>query len=1113
MTENDREQIAQGLDEIEQGARQNQCDVMIISQAELSPAEVSELFSLPRVSAAASAVGLKCGPSYDIRSGVDLLCKKERDRVRAEVAVRKPKLLVVCPPCGPFSLFQGLRKDWESKEWLKKLYQAKILLRFAVDMICDQIKRGDVFVFEQPHGAKSWQDVGIQRVMRMSGIHRVTMDQCMYGLRDRKNGNPHQQRTGIMTNSKHVAEELCKTCDGHHGHQHVMGQVKLDGKWMSRSQLAQEYHKGTVRALLRGFLRDMHEREQCHAVHCVLTVEALEQPDDKKVAMLLRRCHENLGHPSVPRFIGMLKAARATERCLQIAKSLKCATCEQFQGQKSHHVSKTTPIQHFNDIVAVDTFEVDLPQRKLKILNIIDLATHFQVCVPLWHGIEIRKTRKAYRRFWKRWAGPPRKLISDGGGEFGEEWTDALTRDGTIHDTTAAYSPWQNGVCERAGSTWKAAFQKAILELDPKGKHEVEEVCDHVTCARNALTRKEGYSPCQHVLGQDVRIPGTILEVERQEQFESALEQGEHQYERAHRMRLAARRAFLEADSDMRIRRAIGHRTRPQRGPFHPGNEVYIWRKSRGENRHHWHGPGRVIGAQSDKVWVAYGAKVYRCCPEQVRHQSREVQELASWIPENLRRHRSTLRERGAGNVVELDRQALPPINEQEEQAQENQVGERPSSDVEMEGNPRSPQEINEGNDHEERSAVSGGDSTRDDSHQDENMSNGVDELETHEGMEGVEGHDHESMGEVSDVVHVGRLQHESMDEHVVHGHGRDLLVDAHHDGAVSSESQYGPVRTTKLTHALRKSLDTLDFGRPPKSSMPCKHDLDMKDDALVCDLLRDELTRQKVLGDHDTFVCEDVFIAAMKKTGRKEVDPKRLSEERLHELDQAKAREWQKMLTSGAVKVHVGREAEQMLKESGKKMLETRFVYTTADGKESGALKARWCVKGFLDPDILDLDTASPTLSAEGFSIAAQVITSMRWKLRIADIEAAFLRGDDMSRKTGKVLVKVPKDGIPNMPHGAVIELVKPVYGLADAPKLWWQSLTRVLRDALSVSVRGEEVCDAQLVREVDPEESSWVLDNEGGRRLMIITLQKVRPNSALKSARQWPCLWKADA
>jgi hypothetical protein len=36
-----------------------------------------------------------------------------------------------------------------------------------------------------------------------------------------------------------------------------------------------------------------------------------------------------------------------------------------------------------------------------------------------------------------------------------------------------------------------------------------------------------------------------------------------------------------------------------------------------------------------------------------------------------------------------------------------------------------------------------------------------------------------------------------------------------------------------------------------------------------------------------------------------------------------------------------------------------------------------------------------------------------------------------------------------------------------------------KVLRDTLSVSIRGEEICDAQLVREVDPEEPrgrDWV-------------------------------------
>ena len=44
--------------------------------------------------------------------------------------------------------------------------------------------------------------------------------------------------------------------------------------------------------------------------------------------------------------------------------------------------------------------------------------------------------------------------------------------------------------------------------------------------------------------------------------------------------------------------------------------------------------------------------------------------------------------------------------------------------------------------------------------------------------------------------------------------------------------------------------------------------------------------------------------------------------------------------------------------------------------------------------------------------------------------------------------MVRIPKDGIPGLSPDDVIELRKPVYGLVDAPKLWWDSLTRTLTD-----------------------------------------------------------------
>ena len=51
-------------------------------------------------------------------------------------------------------------------------------------------------------------------------------------------------------------------------------------------------------------------------------------------------------------------------------------------------------------------------------------------------------------------------------------------------------------------------------------------------------------------------------------------------------------------------------------------------------------------------------------------------------------------------------------------------------------------------------------------------------------------------------------------------------------------------------------------------------------------------------------------------------------------------------------------------------------FVVTYPDDEEQmkqGVLKARWCVRGYLDPDLMDLQMAYPMLSQEGFAATSQ--------------------------------------------------------------------------------------------------------------------------------------------
>ena len=59
-------------------------------------------------------------------------------------------------------------------------------------------------------------------------------------------------------------------------------------------------------------------------------------------------------------------------------------------------------------------------------------------------------------------------------------------------------------------------------------------------------------------------------------------------------------------------------------------------------------------------------------------------------------------------------------------------------------------------------------------------------------------------------------------------------------------------------------------------------------------------------------------------------------------------------------------------------RFLESRFVKKRKhDPSKPGGtkLKCRWCIKGFKDPDLLDLDRQSPTLSMDGLSVSNSLV------------------------------------------------------------------------------------------------------------------------------------------
>ena len=191
-------------------------------------------------------------------------------------------------------------------------------------------------------------------------------------------------------------------------------------------------------------------------------------------------------------------------------------------------------------------------------------------------------------------------------------------------------------------------------------------------------------------------------------------------------------------------------------------------------------------------------------------------------------------------------------------------------------------------------------------------------------------------------------------------------------------------------------------------------------------------------------------FDVLLSQRGRSEVSIRDMNEDKLRQKDAAMEKEWAKLLRTKSIKVHSGDAAQNIRQTVDKQqILESRFVDTRREVPETpGAqeIKSRWCIKGFRDPAILELQCQSPTLSADALSIVLQIVASKKWRLNVADIEGAFLQGRDMNRPQGKVYATFPKEGVPGVAPGSLVEICKYVYGLADAPRQWWLCLSAEL-------------------------------------------------------------------
>ena len=341
------------------------------------------------------------------------------------------------------------------------------------------------------------------------------------------------------------------------------------------------------------------------------------------VNVTARKLHLVFGHPTSKRLIETIQHAYKDRKeikdlCQAVEKFTNtCETCLSMAKHKPKPKVCLPLARVFNDVLAFDlTFWNDsMVKKTIIILHCIDLATRLSAaCV-----VQSKEPRIIINSLVKSWLnvfGAPKKVYTDNGGEFAnKKLVELIENMGIEFKATAAESSFSNGINERHHAIIKNILDKI------RGDHNetpVDIILSYAVFAKNCLVDNLGFSPHQRVFGRSPHIP-TIMS-ENVCSTNTKLESDEM---RNHLTLLhKTRQAYMSAESDDRIKRALKSRIYTSDAPFYYGEQVFYWRESQDKAIQGWKGPGTVVGSEGKVVVIRHGSFVQRMHETKVRRSA-----------------------------------------------------------------------------------------------------------------------------------------------------------------------------------------------------------------------------------------------------------------------------------------------------------------------------------------------------------------------------------------------------------------------------------------------------------------------------------------------------------
>ena len=620
----------------------------------------AELFSPSRVSPYIKSLGLPLAPqsSFDLTEGWNVHKGADRQSFWKFLREQQPEHLHASPECRRYSQIMNLNWNKMTEESQRSMIlDAEAQWSFSVEACLEQARQGRYFSLEHPAYASSWEEPDTQRLEQLPDSVSIIFDQCCLGLQVCEEGLSRKS-TRVMTNNPHLAMALSSyQCNGEHRHAILKGGTRTKQAQKYPHALCQVIAENAAlvfnrtpvpsfeqlysKEVFAGDLEEGNEDEEEENSGIGNTSASLEsgQITDKQ-KRLLHRVHVNSGHPNREQFLRLLKAAGCREPLLKYVKDkYHCSHCDLQRGPAPRRRAQMPKTFQFNRIVGVDVLYVNMTNLRVPILNAVRVGTNLQIAVRLnippglTGGTPTSETCwKGFAESWIRYFGAPGMIITDPGNEFKGRFERGCEFFGIYQHVTHPESPWENGRAERHGGWLKQRLEseiasgRSILEK----VEDIDEYLAELCSCKNRWFCREGFTPFQLAFGEQPRLPHDLLsdhvtgQQGLRDVFEDPLgvDSAAGEFRRKLAIQEAARHRAMKQASQECVSRAVKS-TMHQVKHWSPGQWVYVFRRGRPNNELHprdrWVGPGIVVLANNETVFVGMRTRLWRCSSSQLR--------------------------------------------------------------------------------------------------------------------------------------------------------------------------------------------------------------------------------------------------------------------------------------------------------------------------------------------------------------------------------------------------------------------------------------------------------------------------------------------------------------